>query len=88
MPYCQNPKHLLKYTNNTSNALDKYLDNNKKNIRQSNRNKQRLVTPSDFTPQNRLLNKSSSTFREVTFTKSKFLAGTLVSDTQYKYPRT
>lgn len=80
LPYCQNPEQLLEYTNNTPNFLDKCLDNNKENIRQSNRNKQRPATLSNFTLQNRLLNKSSPTFSE-----SEFLASTLISDTWYKH---
>ena len=31
--YCQNPKHLLNYTNNMSHVLDKHLNNNKEDIR-------------------------------------------------------
>ena len=39
------------------------------------------VTLSDFTSQNRFLSELSSTFREVTFSESEFLAGTSVSNT-------
>lgn len=39
-------------------------------------------------PQNRLLSKLSSTFREITFSESEFLIGILVSNTWYKHSKT
>ena len=36
-------------------------------------------------PQNRLLSESSSTFREMTFGKTEFSAGILISDIRYKH---
>lgn len=90
LPYRQNPEQLLEYTNNTSNAnaLDKHLDNNEEDIRQSDRDKQRSATLSDFTPQNKLLNKLSSTFKEITFSESKFSASTPILNTRYKHSGT
>ena len=59
--------------------------NNEEDIRSADIEKQRPVTPYE-TPQNGLLSELSSTFREVTFSKSKFPAGTSVFDIQYKHP--
>lgn len=38
-------------------------------------------------PQNGLFSESSSTFKEIIFSNSKFLASISVSDTKYKQPR-
>lgn len=62
------------------------MDNDKENIRQADIDKQGPVTP-NWMPWNGLLIKSSSIFREMTFSKSEFLASTPVLDTRYKYPR-
>lgn len=56
------------------------IGNNKENIRLADINEQRPAT-SNWAPQNKLLSKSSLTFREITFIKSKFQAGTPVSNT-------
>lgn len=79
-------KQALEY-NNTSNPLNVLLDNNKKNLRLININEQKLATLSNSMSQNRLLSKLSSTFREVTFNKSEFLADILILKTKYKHPR-
>lgn len=60
--------------------------NNKKDIKLADIDKQRLAI-SNWMPWNRLLSKLSSFFKKVIFDKSKFLTGTLVLDTQYKYFR-
>lgn len=64
-----------------SNTLNKRLDNNKKDIRQFNKNKQKPVTLSNFTRYNRLLTKLFSTFGNIVFNKSEFLVSILVSNT-------
>lgn len=61
------------------------MNNIEKDIRQFNKDKQWPTTPSNFMPQNGLLNELSSTFKKVTFSESKFLVRTLVSNTWYKY---
>ena len=61
------------------------IGNDKEDIRRADIDKQRPATP-NWTPQNGLLSELSSTFREVTFSKSEFLASTPVSDTRYKHP--
>lgn len=63
------------------NILDERLDNNKKDIGQFSRDKQRPATLSNFMPQNGPLSKLLSTFREITFSEFKFLTGTSVSNT-------
>lgn len=60
------------------------IDNNKKIIRLANIDKQKPATP-NWTFQKRLLSELSSTFKEVTFSKSEFPASTFVLDTKYKY---
>ena len=60
------------------------IDNNKEDIRPIDIDKQKPATP-DRTPQNGLLSKSSSIFKEVMFSKSEFSTGTLVLDTRYKH---
>lgn len=84
MLYYQISEQLLEYINNISNPLDKRLDNNKKDIRQSDKDKQRPITLFNFTFQNELLNKLSSTIKKVTFSKAKFPAFTAISNTWYK----
>lgn len=61
------------------------IDNDKENIRPADIDEQRPAI-SNWTIQNGLLSKSSSTFREVMFDKSKFLASTPVSNTRYEHP--
>ena len=61
------------------------MNNDEKDIRPADMDKQRPATP-NWTPRNGLLSKSSSTFREMTFSESKFLAGIPVLDTRYKHP--
>lgn len=61
------------------------IDNDKENIRLAYIDKQRPAIPNQ-TLQNRLLSKSSSTFKEVIFSKSQFSAGTLILNTRYKHP--
>ena len=63
------------------------INNNNKDIRLADINKQRPAIPS-WRSQNRLLSELFSTFRKLTFRKSKFIAGTPVLDTQYKHPKT
>ena len=60
------------------------MNNDKEDIRPANIDEQRPATP-NWMPQNTLLSKLSSTFKEVTFSKSKFPAGTPVLDTRYKH---
>ena len=60
------------------------IGNNKKDIRSAGINKQKLATL-NWTPPNGLLSKLLSTFKKVTFSESKFLAGTPVFDTQYEH---
>ena len=62
------------------------IDNGKEDIRSADIDKERLVTPNQIF-ENGLLSESFSTFIEVMFSKSEFLAGTPVSNTRYKYPR-
>ena len=62
------------------------MNNDEKDIRPADIDKKMLATP-NWTSQNSLLSKLSSTFREITFNKSEFSAGTLVLDTRYKHPR-
>ena len=62
------------------------IDNNKENIRLADINQQRSKKP-NLRPWNRLLSELSSTFREVTFSESKFQASTMVWNTQYKHYR-
>lgn len=80
------PEQSLKY-NNISNFLDVLSDNNEENLRPANIDKQKPATLSGFTPKNGLLSELFPTLREVTFSKSKFLIGTLVLRTRYKYLR-
>ena len=61
------------------------INNDKEDIRPANLDKQRPATP-NWRLRNILPSESSSTFREVMFNESEFLADTLVSDTQYKHP--
>ncbi len=60
-------------------------DNDNEDIRLANIDQQTPTTP-NWIPQNGLLSESSWNLREVTFSKSKFLVGTPVSDTRYEYP--
>lgn len=61
------------------------INNNEKDIRLVDIGEQSLANP-NWRPQNKQLSKLSSTFRKVMFSESKFVAGTSVLDTQYKYP--
>ena len=61
------------------------MNNNEQDIRLVHIHKQRSAIP-NCTSQNGLLSKLSSTFKEVMFSESKLLAGTLVLDTRYKHP--
>lgn len=58
------------------------IDNNEKDIKLADIEKQRLAS-SNWIPENRMLSKLSSTFKEVTFNKSEFSTGILVLDTRY-----
>lgn len=82
LPYHQNLKSLLEY-----NTLDKRLNNNKKDIEQFNRNKQRPASSSNFKYQNRLLNELPLIFQGITFSESEFSAHIPISNIWYKHPR-
>ena len=60
------------------------IDNNEEDINLPNINEERLAIP-NWMSQNRLSSELSSTFREVTFSESKFPTTTPVLDTRYKY---
>ena len=62
------------------------IDNNEENIRPADLDKQRPATPK-WRPRDGLLSKLFSTFRKMAFSESEFPAGTPVSDTQYKHPK-
>ncbi len=60
-------------------------DNDDENSKLADIDKKRLTIP-NWTPQNGLLSELSRNFREVTFSKSKFLVGTPILDTRYVHP--
>ena len=60
------------------------IDNNKKDIRLADIGNQKPATP-NWIPRNKLPSELSSTFRELRFSESKFLAGISLSDTKYRH---
>ena len=62
------------------------IDNNEEDIKQADIDKQRPATP-NWTSRDRLLSQSSLTFREMTFSESKFLTGIFILDNTDKYPK-
>lgn len=75
-------------TSNNSEEKIKPVDinNNKKDIRLADI-KEQLSATLNWIHWNILLTKSFLTFREITFSESEFLDGTLVLDTRHKYLR-
>lgn len=60
------------------------ISNSKENIKQTDIDKKKLAIP-NWKPQNKLPSDLFLIFEEVTFSKSKFLASTPISDTQYEH---
>lgn len=58
---------------------------NKNNLRLANIDEWKLAPLSCFMPQNGLLNKLFSSFKDVIFSKSEFLASTSISKTRYRH---
>ena len=72
--------------NNKEKIRPADINNNKEDIKLVDIDKQRQPTP-NWRFQNKLLNESSFTFREATFSESQFPTGTPVLDTQYEHLR-
>ena len=88
MPLKSNKENITSEVSNYGNSKKTRptnIGNNKKDIKPADIDKQKLATL-NLIPWIKLLSELSSTFKEVTFSESEFLAGILVFDTQYKYP--
>lgn len=64
--------------------MDMLSDNNKENLESADINEKKPVILLGFMLQNRLLNKLGLTFKQVTFSKSKFLASIPILKTRYR----